>query len=89
VTAENMSADDMTPPKAARRDKRRTKSHLCDFAAGRIYFARGFQSTGGPNRHEPIGREADVLYGVAMQEQGISRMLTINLNDVEKKLNIR
>ena len=43
----------------------------------------------GPNRHEPIGREADVLYGVTMQEQGISRMLTINLNDVEKKLNIR
>ena len=33
--------------------------------------------------------EADVLYGVTMQEQGISRMLTINLNDVEKELNIR
>ena len=32
---------------------------------------------------------ADVLYGVTMQEQGISRMLTINLNDVEKELNIR
>ena len=32
--------------------------------------------------------EADVLYGVTMQEQGISRMLTINLNDVEKELNI-
>lgn len=32
--------------------------------------------------------EADVLYGVTMQEQGISRMLTINLNDVEKKLRI-
>ena len=28
--------------------------------------------------------EADVLYGVTMQEQGVSRMLTINLNDVEK-----
>ena len=32
--------------------------------------------------------EADVLYGVTMQEQGISRMLTINLNDVEKELNL-
>ena len=26
---------------------------------------------------------------VTMQEQGISRMLTINLNDVEKELNIK
>ena len=33
--------------------------------------------------------EADVLYGVTMQEQGVSRMLTINLNDVEKELNIK
>ena len=33
--------------------------------------------------------EADVLYGVAMQEQGVSRMLTINLNDVEKELKLR
>ena len=33
--------------------------------------------------------EADVLYGVTMQEQGISRMLTINLNDVEKELHIK
>ena len=32
---------------------------------------------------------ADVLYGVTMQEQGVSRMLTINLNDVEKELKIR
>ena len=33
--------------------------------------------------------EADVLYGVTMQEQGISRILTINLNDVERELKIR
>ncbi|MCI8870814.1 MAG: chromosome segregation protein SMC [Lawsonibacter sp.] len=32
--------------------------------------------------------EADVLYGVTMQEQGVSRMLTINLNDAEKELEI-
>ena len=32
--------------------------------------------------------EADVLYGVTMQEQGISRMLTINLNDVESELRL-
>ena len=33
--------------------------------------------------------EADILYGVTMQEQGVSRMLTINLNDVEKELHIK
>ena len=33
--------------------------------------------------------EADVLYGVTMQEQGISRMLTINLNDVAEELDVR
>lgn len=33
--------------------------------------------------------EADVLYGVTMQEQGVSRMLTINLNDVERELHIK
>ena len=33
--------------------------------------------------------EADVLYGVTMQEQGVTRILTINLNDVEKELNIK
>ena len=33
--------------------------------------------------------EADVLYGVTMQEQGVSRMLTIDLNDVEKELKLR
>ncbi len=33
--------------------------------------------------------EADVLYGVTMQEKGVSRVLTINLNDVEKELGIK
>ena len=33
--------------------------------------------------------EADVLYGVTMQEQGVSRMLTINLNDVEREMHIK
>ncbi len=33
--------------------------------------------------------ESDVLYGVTMQEQGISRILTINLNEVEKQLHIK
>ncbi len=32
--------------------------------------------------------EADVLYGVTMQEQGISRMLTINMNDIAEELHI-
>ena len=38
---------------------------------------------------ETTMEEADVLYGVTMQEKGVSRMLTINLNDVEKELNIK
>ena len=29
------------------------------------------------------------LYGVTMQEQGVTRVLTINLNDVERELNIK
>jgi len=29
--------------------------------------------------------EADVLYGVTMQEQGVSKILTINLNDIAKE----
>ena len=33
--------------------------------------------------------EADVLYGVTMQERGISRVLTINLNDMAKELKIK
>lgn len=32
--------------------------------------------------------EADVLYGVTMQEEGVSRMLTINLNDMENELHL-
>ena len=32
--------------------------------------------------------EADVLYGVTMQEQGVSKILTINLNDMEKELKL-
>ena len=33
--------------------------------------------------------EAGVLYGVTMQERGVSRILTINLNDMAKELNIK
>ncbi len=33
--------------------------------------------------------EADVLYGVTMQEQGISKMLTISIAEVEKELKIK
>ena len=33
--------------------------------------------------------EADVLYGVTMQEKGVSRILTINLNDMAKELHIK
>ena len=30
--------------------------------------------------------EADVLYGVTMQEQGVSRILTINLNEMAQEI---
>ncbi|MBM6978033.1 hypothetical protein [Intestinimonas butyriciproducens] len=43
----------------------------------------------GPRTAEPSGAEADVLYGVTMQEQGVSRLLTINLNDVERELKLK
>ncbi len=33
--------------------------------------------------------EADILYGVTMQEKGVSKMLTINLNDMAKELKIK
>ena len=33
--------------------------------------------------------EADILYGVTMQERGVSRVLTINMNDVAKELHIK
>ena len=33
--------------------------------------------------------EADVLYGVTMQEQGISKMLTISIAEVERELHIK
>ena len=32
--------------------------------------------------------EADVLYGVTMQEKGVSKMLTINMNEMAKELKI-
>ena len=33
--------------------------------------------------------ESDVLYGVTMQEQGVSRILTIDLGSMEKELEIQ
>ena len=33
--------------------------------------------------------EADVLYGVTMQERGVSRMLSIDMNDMVKELKIK
>ena len=33
--------------------------------------------------------EADVLYGVTMQERGVSRILTIDMNDMVKELHIK
>jgi chromosome segregation protein len=33
--------------------------------------------------------EADVLYGVTMQEQGVSKILTIDLNQMSEQLGIK
>ncbi len=33
--------------------------------------------------------EADILYGVTMQEKGVSKMLAINMNDMAEELNIK
>lgn len=33
--------------------------------------------------------EADVLYGVTMQEKGVSKLLKLNLNDVEQELKLK
>jgi chromosome segregation protein len=33
--------------------------------------------------------ESDVLYGVTMQEQGVSKILTINMNDLSRELKIK
>lgn len=33
--------------------------------------------------------EADILYGVTMQEKGVSKMLAINMNDMAKELDIQ
>ena len=32
---------------------------------------------------------ADTLYGVTMAERGISRVLTLNVNEVESKLGVK
>ena len=60
-----------------------------------LRFARYLRSLAGKTQFIVITHrrgtmeEADVLYGVTMQEQGVSRILTINLNDAEKELKIR
>ena len=63
---------------------------LCqNLDAGRIHSARADKIFGAPARRKPYGAEADVLYGVTMQEQGVTRILSINLGTVEEELNIR
>ena len=39
--------------------------------------------------HRGTMEEADVLYGVTMQEKGVSKMLQLNLNDMEKELKLK
>ncbi len=33
--------------------------------------------------------EADVLYGVTMPERGVSRIISLDLDDAEKTVNVR
>ena len=33
--------------------------------------------------------EADVLYGITMQERGVSTVLTANLNELSKEMKIK
>ena len=40
------------------------------------------------HRHETM-ELSDVLYGVTMQERGISKVITININDMAKELAIK
>ena len=37
---------------------------------------------------EPSGAEADALYGVTMQEQGVSKILHLDLNQMQQELGI-
>ena len=39
------------------------------------------------NQHTIAG--SDLVYGVSQQEKGVSRILTINLNDMAKELKIK
>ena len=41
------------------------------------------------HRRGTMEEAADVLYGVTMQERGVSKVLTINMNDMAKELNIK
>ena len=77
------------PTKEGRAEWRVKSKPQAEICAGRIHFARALKLKRGPRTAKAGWGEADVLYGVTMQEQGISRMLTINLNDVEKELNIK
>ena len=33
--------------------------------------------------------EADVLYGVTMEEEGVSKLLRLNISELEQKLNLK
>ncbi len=60
-----------------------------------VRYARYMRRIGGKTQFIVITHrrgtmeEADVLYGVTMQERGVSRILTINLNDMAKELKIK
>ena len=43
----------------------------------------------GPRKMGHFTGTADILYGVTMQERGVSRMLTINRNERSKELKIK
>ena len=60
-----------------------------------VRYARYMRSMSGNTQFIVIAHrrgtmeEADVLYGVTMQEKGVSKILTINLNDMAEELHIK
>ena len=54
--------------------------------AQRVGWGEETQGNGATNARQGVGNGVNFA---ATKEQGVSRMLTINLNDVEKELNIR
>ena len=72
--------------KPAKRRQRRKSEPKKELHETDVSWGEEAQGSGASIRHQADAREADFA---PTKEQGVSRMLTINLNDVEKELKIR